>query len=209
LRAEAASPWPAHRAFAKYVAGELAAGEDPQTATREYVAAIHLAQRCGATFVEGVATVGLASVWTATGAVEQAVRGYQVLLAYWLRTGNHTQLWTTVRNSAALLADLGHNHPAAVLYAAADDADSAATLAPDAAERARRARSSLNEALGPAEVTRVAACTARMSVAEVVRMAVDALGSLPGTGADPSPPQRGRHGPEDARVVHPTSGHPD
>jgi hypothetical protein len=153
------------------------------------------ARRCGAAFVDGVATVGLASIWTATGAVQQAARGYRLLLTYWSRTGNHTQLWTTVRNVAALLADRGRSRPAAVLYAAADAAGSAAALAPEAAARTRAARSALAEALGAADTDQLAAEAAVMSVGEVVRVARDELGRLadaadepPSVSATPRPP---------------------
>jgi predicted ATPase/DNA-binding SARP family transcriptional activator len=190
LRAEAAAPWPAHRAFARYVAGELAAAEDPYAAAAEYTAAVQEARRCGATFVDGVATVGLASVWTATGKVQQAARGYRALMEYWLRTGNRTQLWTTVRNVATLLADHGRRRPAAALYGAADAAESAATLAPEVAERACAARSALVEGFGPAEVDRIAAEAAAMSVADVVRLAGEELAALTGQAAAGIPPGR-------------------
>ena len=52
-------------AYLAYAAGEVTT--EPAEAAAHYTRAIELARSCGATFVEGVATVGLAAVCTSVG----------------------------------------------------------------------------------------------------------------------------------------------
>ena len=76
---------------------------------------MELARRSGATFLVGVATVGLLAVLGTSGRVDDALRGYADVVGYFARTGNWTHLWTTLRNLAALLRRIGDDEPAAVL----------------------------------------------------------------------------------------------
>ena len=147
--AERARPCPSHRAFVRYAEGEALAAEDPQAAIAAYEAAIDGARTSGAGFVEGVARVGLASVWTSTGDLAGAVRSYLLLLDYWNLTGSATQLWTTLRNVARLVLDHGLHAAAALLLAAADGAASASRLTGDDAVNAEREQALLAERLGP------------------------------------------------------------
>jgi len=86
---------------------------------------VELARRSGATFLVGVATVGLLAVLGTSGRVEDALRGYADVIGYFARTGNWTHLWTTLRNLAALLRRIGDDGPAAALDRAADHAPDA------------------------------------------------------------------------------------
>jgi predicted ATPase len=117
---------PSMRSFGAYVAGEIEsfAGHS-EAAERHYVRAIELARSSGATFLVGVATVGLLSVRAGAGRVHEALGGYRDVIDYFARTGNWTHLWATLRNLADLLRRLGDDEPAALIHAAAD-------LAPDA-----------------------------------------------------------------------------
>ena len=121
-------------AWGAYVAGEIetAAGRRDR-AEQHYVRAIDLARTSGATFLVGVATVGLLAVRAAAGRVDEALGGYREVIDYFARTGNWTHQWTTLRNLADLLRRLGDDEPAALLDAAAD-------RAPDAPARGRPAR---------------------------------------------------------------------
>ena len=109
------APWrlsgqaaPSNRAFAVYTAAEMAvAGADPDRAVELYGEAIALARSVGATFVEGVASVGLVRLWGASGRTRPALEGYRTLLVDWRRSGHWTQVWTTLRNLATLLARVG------------------------------------------------------------------------------------------------------
>lgn len=118
-------------AFGEYVAGEIenAAGRAEQ-AQGHYLAAIAGARASGATFVVGIASVGLVTVRAAAGRTADALRGYREIVEYFAQAGNWTQLWVTLRNLATLLRELGDEGPAVLLDAAAD-------RAPDAPPAAR------------------------------------------------------------------------
>jgi hypothetical protein len=126
VRGSADTASPTMRAWSDYVAGEIEnlAGH-PEEAQRRYRRAIDLARGSGATFVVGVASVGLLTVLADAGRVTDALRGYRDVVGYFARTGNWTHLWPTLRNLADLLRRIGDPDPAAVLDAAADQAPDA------------------------------------------------------------------------------------
>jgi predicted ATPase/DNA-binding SARP family transcriptional activator len=111
---------PMLRSWVCYVAGEIEnlAG-DRGRAEEHYRGALDLARRSGATFLIGVATVGLLTVLADAGRTRDALRGYRDVIDYFARTGNWTHLWATLRNLADLLRGLGDDRAAAVLVAAA------------------------------------------------------------------------------------------
>jgi tetratricopeptide (TPR) repeat protein len=114
-----------------YVSGEIESrAGNGELAERHYVRAIDLARTSGATFLVGVAAVGLLSVLGATGRVDDALRGYRDVIDYFARTGNWTHLWTTLRNLADLLRAIGDDEPAALIVAAADEAPDAPAAEP-------------------------------------------------------------------------------
>jgi tetratricopeptide (TPR) repeat protein len=132
-RMVAAAPSPTARAFAAYVSGEIdTAGGHRGRAEGHYAAAIDLAHTSGATFVVGIASVGLLTLRARTGRVPDALRGYRDLIDYWDRAGNWTQQWVTVRNLAQLLREIGDDEPAKLLDAAAQEAPDASAVGPTA-----------------------------------------------------------------------------
>ena len=142
---ELAHPCLSHQAFRLYVEGEIAAATDPTTAESAYVAAVEVARRCRAGFIEGVATVGLAALWTRTGNIDAAARGFHLLLEYWQSSGNETQLWTTVRNVARLVIEQGDAVLGARLLEAADRSPAAAEVMGDELEFNQQAQRVLRE----------------------------------------------------------------
>ena len=167
---------PSYRAFALYTAAEMAAGPDPEAAADLYGQAITLARSVGATFVEGVASVGLVRVWGATGRPRRALEGYRTLLPAWRRSGHWTQVWTTLRNLAALLADAGQHEAAVTLLAAADAAPEAPDVQVDvvAAELAA-VEDGLVETLGPDRVASLRTAAGALPRGEVVDVALAAI----------------------------------
>ncbi len=157
-RGRAAAVSPTMRAWHAYVAGEIdhlagAVGD----AEEHYVEAVRLSRTSGATFVVGVATVGLLTVLTDAGRVREALTGYRDVVDDFARTGNWTHLWATLRNLADLLDALGDHATADLVHGAAD-------AAPDAPADDRRPRTPA--AAGPHAVDRA-------DLLATVRAAVD------------------------------------
>ncbi|MHA6779801.1 AfsR/SARP family transcriptional regulator [Pseudonocardia saturnea] len=117
---------PSTRGWVEYYGGEIENAAGRATAAEEhYGRAIALARAAGATFLLGVASVGLLSVRAADGRVREALTGYREVVDHWAAAGNWTHQWTTLRNLADLLRRLGDPEPATFI-------DTAAELAPDA-----------------------------------------------------------------------------
>ncbi|WP_244529611.1 hypothetical protein [Streptomyces wuyuanensis] len=117
---------PSMLAWGAYVAGEIdSLSGRSESAEERYVRAVELARAAGATFLVGVATVGLLSLRARTGRVREALGGYREVIDYFARNGNWTHLWVTLRNLAGLLRRLGDDEPAALI-------ETAAGRAPDA-----------------------------------------------------------------------------
>lgn len=156
------------RSWAAYVTGEIetAAGRRDR-AEAHYLQAIELARTAGATFLVGVASVGLLAALAESGRTADALRGYREVIDYFARTGNWTHLWVALRNLADLLRSIGDEESATLLNAAADaapnapatarptatgsDLASAETAAPDRTEALRCARSAIKRHLAGAE----------------------------------------------------------
>ncbi|WP_214368293.1 BTAD domain-containing putative transcriptional regulator [Pseudonocardia sp. H11422] len=153
---------PTMRSWGAYVAGEIesSAGRS-EPAEQHYVRAIDLARTSGATFLVGVATVGLLAVRATAGRVHDALRGYREVIDYFARTGNWTHQWVTLRNLAGLLRTLGDNEPAALLDAAADQA-------PDAPATDRSP-----DTEPPPHTTPATPIPSRAAVLEVARQAIE------------------------------------
>lgn len=124
----AASGCGSHAAFASYVEGELRAREHVEEAVQYYEEAIEQARACGVAFVAGVASVALASARTRMGDHQGAAQLFHELLETWRRTGHTTQLWTTARNAAALLAAVGKTRAAGLVLVCAEMQPGAATV---------------------------------------------------------------------------------
>jgi predicted ATPase/DNA-binding SARP family transcriptional activator len=122
----AAARSPSGRSWAHYVEAEIDSLDGRVSdAEANYRHAIELAQWSGATFLVGVAAVGLQSVRVAAGRITEALVGYRRVVDYFAATGNWTHLWTTLRNLADLLDRLDDPAPASLLRVAADRASDA------------------------------------------------------------------------------------
>jgi hypothetical protein len=103
---------PSRQAFYEYVLGEVA-GRERRWAVAEhhYLASIELAGQAGATFVQRISSVGLASVRGRRGDAVTALLAYQDLLEYWDQNLAWSFQVTTVRNLAELLEQLSIGTP--------------------------------------------------------------------------------------------------
>jgi predicted ATPase len=168
-----------HLGFAHYTAAELAAADDPDAAIEHYGRAIELARRSGASFIEAIASVGLVGLWAAAGQVRRALEGYRRLLVDLRRSGHWTQLWTTLRNLAAPLAEAGEPAGAALVLRAADLAPEAALVsAPVVADELASLTERLRRELGDDDLATTWARAASMSRVEVVAEALAAIDAV-------------------------------
>jgi predicted ATPase/DNA-binding SARP family transcriptional activator len=166
---------PGDVAYARYCEAELLAQQDLDAAVVAYEDAIEGARTVGASFVEGIATVGLVSAWGRKGRLAEALVGYRWLVDYWRRAGNWTQLWTTLRNLARALADADDPQCSAFVLAAAEHAEGAATI--DATTEAELAtlRDELEARLGGQELERIQGRARALSRSTVVDEALEAV----------------------------------
>jgi tetratricopeptide (TPR) repeat protein len=164
--------YPSLQAFAAYVAGEVAnVAGDTATAEEHYAQAVELGRSSGATFVQGIAAVGLVTVRARGGRVREALHGYRELIDYWERTGSWIQQWTTLRNLAALLRTLADPEPALFLEVAASHAPDAPPL-----EEVGPDEPPTPGDLSEAAVSRIsedASSSSRLHVLEVARRSID------------------------------------
>jgi len=168
--------------YAMYAQGEVIARHDPDEALAAYDRAIELGRMAGAGFVEGVASVGRVSLLASSGRIDDALAGYRDLVAYWRDAGNWTQLWTTLRNLAILLVQVGRIDDASLLLAAADAAPEAAAVDADRVPELVAARARVEEALsadGLARAARRAAGLPRRAVLDVAFTAIAAASPSP------------------------------
>ena len=161
---------PTLEAFHLYITGEIEALDGHRDhALTHYEASIDRARSVGSTFVQGIAAVGLLSQLTATGQTARALLGYRDLIDYWERTGSWVQQWTTLRNVADILEELGGSEPAFFLRAAA-------ARAPDAppAPTPDEPRAQDLDAQTIARLRTDAATASRGHVLQLARDAIDA-----------------------------------
>ncbi len=167
-----------HAAFCAYVEGEVRATEHIEDSIPCYLEAVSEARRCGAVFVEGVASVALASARTRTGEVALAAEEFGRLLDSWRRTGHQTQLWTTARNAAALLAGAGRWRAAGLLLLRADEEPGAAAVSPEIARHSGRIFVPLSDVVPPEHLDGLRAEASRLGPEGVLGLAREELGVL-------------------------------
>ena len=124
--------------------------------------------------------MALASARLRTGDLVGAADGLAGLIVMWRRTGQNTQLWTTVRNAAALLAAAGRPRTAALLLVTADAEPGAAVVDQRIARSSSRIFTPLDGLVDEAELPALRAEAARLGPHAVLDLAVAELRSVAG-----------------------------
>ena len=166
---------PSAHAFAHFVAGEVLASEQPQTAETHLRQAIELAAIADSRFILGLAEVTLAASRARQQDIATALTYCESAIHRWHRAGAWTPLWVTLRTVIALLISVGASQDATVLYGAAESPRTG--LPPFGADAAmmRQTAARLRAELGDDEfLARVEAGRA-MTEDDVTQLAVDAL----------------------------------
>lgn len=171
-RAAAMATCGSQHAFVAYVEGEFRANSEPDESIPHYLNAIAVAGGVGCSFVEGVARVSLATARARTGDVAGAAEGFAYLIEFWRRSDQTTQLWTTARNAAELLAGAGRSELAALLLVSADSTPGAAAVGPEIARHSGRAWTQVTEIVDEYTLRRIRSELARLGSASVLDQAL-------------------------------------
>ncbi|WP_426567032.1 AfsR/SARP family transcriptional regulator [Angustibacter sp. McL0619] len=183
---------PSMLALASYDRAEALSMLEPDRAIEPYQRAIGLAESAGATFVEGIALVGLASLLGRSGDPSTALPLFRSIVDRWRRMGVWTHQWTTLRNLVQLLLRMDSWGSAAVLVGAINAHSTAAQAFGADAERMGEATELLMDRLGSSSWSEATGRGAAMSDDAVVTFACDAIDQavalLPGRDPPPPPP---------------------
>jgi predicted ATPase/DNA-binding SARP family transcriptional activator len=166
---------PSMLALASYDQAEALSILDPDRAIEPYQRAIGLAESAGATFVEGIALVGLASLLGRSGEPGTALPLFRSIVERWRQMGVWTHQWTTLRNLVQLLVRMDSWESAAVLSGAVNAHGAAAQAFGADAERMHLATERLAERLGPSSWSEAARRGSMMSGHETVTFACEAI----------------------------------
>lgn len=166
------------RAFAGYATGETVLLADPPAAVSILRAAAADGQRARATHVTAVARIALLSALTRLGRHAEALDLTATALRDELRTGTWTQVWTTLRILAELLAALDRTETAALLLAAGRAAPSAPTLKGGDVERYQALEERIGARLGSGTVERIGVLARALPRTQTVDRALDAVNEL-------------------------------
>jgi hypothetical protein len=101
-----------------YSEGESLLEVDPVGALEPIQEALEFAEAADNVFMKGLALVSNTSLRGRHGDPRLALRLFDDVIQHWRRVGSWTQQWLTLRNLVDLLARLGADEPAAVLYGA-------------------------------------------------------------------------------------------
>jgi predicted ATPase/DNA-binding SARP family transcriptional activator len=178
---------PSMLALAWYDQAEALSTLEPDRATEHYQQAIGIANSAGATFVEGIALVGLASLLGRSGDPSTALPLFGAIVDRWREMGIWTHQWTTLRNLVQLLVRIGSWEPAAVLSGAISAHGPDAQAFGADAERMHSATERIAASLGASDWSAANRRGAEMSDEETVTFACDTINSIrPTIALDPA-----------------------
>jgi tetratricopeptide (TPR) repeat protein len=163
--------------WARYAAGEILAGSDPDRAVEHLDVALDLAMTSGCWFVAGVAGVTRASVEARHGDLRQAAIAYRHLLDLWRRGVLRPIESTMLRGVAELLSSAGRPDAAALLHGAVSASVAAPLFGPDA-ERQAELAGHLAAQIGDEAFAAAAGRGAQLGNDEVLELTAAALDGL-------------------------------
>ena len=166
---------PIAECFAYYVAGEAILTSDPEQARMYLGRSLELAEALGIHFIGGIAGASAASLDARHGDPLAAARAFRRLLDHLRRAGVWAIQLTMLRTIAELLAKLGDQPNAAVLYGAVTAPGGVAAVFGEDADRLDRLKSSLSADLGAAELEQAIERGRQLDNDEIVELAAGAL----------------------------------
>ncbi len=178
LAASQAAGARAAHAFARYAAGELESGSDPDRGAELFRAAVAGAEEIGAAQVSDVARLALFAVLVRQGRRDEALDLVRPLLDDLLRAGSWPQVWTALRITAELLVDADRPEDAALVLAAVDAAPGAPPLVGEDPGRYAALRATLQRRLGDDVLARIDRFAPGLRRTQVVDRAVTLIAEL-------------------------------
>lgn len=152
---------------------------DPALAAARLHRSLDLAERCGASFLTGVAGASAASIEARHGDPMAAVRQYRWLLAHWQRAGVLVLQWNMLRAVVELLVRLDCLRPAAVLLGAVTSTEAGHQVFGDDARRLAAVGHMIRQGLGAAETDEALAEGRTLGDDDAVAVALAAFDHLP------------------------------
>ena len=168
----------AYRAFVTYAAGEVALAAGERSAIEVLRAAVDEAEACAASQVAEVARIALVSAHVRLGHRRDALDVFPALIDDLRRMSNWTQLWTSLRILAELLAEAREDHTSALLLSAASMAPAAPALTGADVARYNELHSQLSERLGPNVIAQISELAAALPRAQIVEPALTAISQV-------------------------------
>jgi predicted ATPase/DNA-binding winged helix-turn-helix (wHTH) protein len=168
---------PSDQAWCLYVAGEVAAAEDPAGALEPLRSAIATAESVGNRLLPCVARTTLASSLTRLGEITAALDEFATCVEEAIAYGNSTHAATILRNLVDLLVAAGDTRTAAVLLGALG-ADDVKTTYGDEARRMEATRDALTGGRATTDVDAWMAEGVALRMEEALRVALTAVEAL-------------------------------
>jgi tetratricopeptide (TPR) repeat protein len=162
---------PTLEAWSDYANGEVRLDHRPKEALAYLRRSVVAARRIGNRLIAGVAGLSAVSCEGRVGDPAKALAQYGQLIDHWHRDGAWNMQWTTLRTLIELLARIGRDAEAAVLYGALTASPTAAPLAGADAGRIGVAVAALRHRLGEARFEELHAQGAAMSGDDAVATA--------------------------------------
>lgn len=176
---------PNRRAWALYADAEARSDDDPQSALGLLEEAISLAEPVHGRFLEGVARVAATSLRARHQSPREALPFFPDVIGHWRRVGDWTHQWTTIRNLVPLLVRLNADGPAALLYGALHNADTAAPAYGADAARLTQACQTMSSRLGASGFAALVEQGAALTDEDAVDLALASIADIIAQGSVP------------------------
>ncbi|WP_214370602.1 BTAD domain-containing putative transcriptional regulator [Pseudonocardia sp. H11422] len=170
---------PSLAAWSDYVNGEVRLDRDPADALPYLRRSVTAARRIGNRLIVGVAGLSAASGEARAGQPAAVLARYGELIEHWHRDGAWNMLWATLRTLVELLARVGRDAEAAVIYGAMTASATAPPLAGADVTRIGEAVAAMRIRLGAGRFATACADGAALSDGEAVAFALACVGRPP------------------------------
>ncbi len=180
---------PSLDAWSDYINGEVRLDRAPLEALPYLRRSVAAARRIGSRTIAGLAGLSAVSIEARVGDPLQALSQYGDLIDHWDRDGAWNMQWTTLRTLIELLARVGRDAEAALLFGAMTASTTASPLAGADAARITEAVATMRARLGDERFEATRAKGAALSDSEAVAFALGCVGGrsgrLPSAGGRP------------------------